>query len=86
MQKGKAGRERNVKSVFKNTAFIGKERMDALAGAKVAIFGISGVSGYVIRSTCRSGVGSFVIVDDDKVCLTNINRQIYSNEKDNRKI
>ena len=57
---------------------LGKEGMDALAGAKVAIFGIGGVGGYVVEALARSGVGSFVIVDDDKVCLTNINRQIIA--------
>ena len=55
--------------------------MDALAGAKVAIFGIGGVGGYVVEALARSGVGSFVIVDDDKVCLTNINRQIIATRK-----
>ena len=57
---------------------LGKEGMDALVGAKVAIFGIGGVGGYVVEALARSGVGSFVIVDDDKVCLTNINRQIIA--------
>ena len=60
---------------------LGKEGMDALAGAKVAIFGIGGVGGYVVEALARSGVGSFVIVDDDKVCLTNINRQIIATRK-----
>ena len=50
-------------------------------GAKVAIFGIGGVGGYVVEALARSGVGSFVIVDDDKVCLTNINRQIIATRK-----
>ena len=60
---------------------LGKEGMDALVGAKVAIFGIGGVGGYVVEALARSGVGSFVIVDDDKVCLTNINRQIIATRK-----
>ena len=60
---------------------LGKEGMNALAGAKVAIFGIGGVGGYVVEALARSGVGSFVIVDDDKVCLTNINRQIIATRK-----
>ncbi len=54
--------------------------MDRLA-AKVAIFGIGGVGGYVAEALARSGVGSFVLVDDDKVCLTNINRQIIATRK-----
>ena len=60
---------------------LGKEAKDAIAGAKVAIFGIGGVGGYVVEALARSGVGSFVIVDDDKVCLTNINRQIIATRK-----
>ena len=60
--------------------------MDALAGAKVAIFGIGGVGGYVVEALARSGVGSFVIVDDDKVCLTNINRQIIATERQSENI
>ena len=49
---------------------LGAENMDRLAKAKVAIFGIGGVGGYVAEALARSGVGSFVLVDDDKVCLT----------------
>ena len=60
---------------------LGKEGMDVLAKAKVAIFGIGGVGGYVVEALARSGVGSFVLVDDDKVCLTNINRQIIATRK-----
>ena len=48
---------------------LGKEGMDALVGAKVAIFGIGGVGGYVVEALARSGVGSFVIVDDDNLAL-----------------
>ena len=60
---------------------LGAENMDRLAKAKVAIFGIGGVGGYVAEALARSGVGSFVLVDDDKVCLTNINRQIIATRK-----
>ena len=56
----------------------GKEGIDRLAEAKVAVFGIGGVGGYVVEALARSGVGSFVLVDDDKVCLTNLNRQIIA--------
>ena len=45
---------------------LGAENMDRLAKAKVAIFGIGGVGGYVAEALARSGVGSFVLVDDDK--------------------
>ena len=43
-----------------------------------AVFGIGGVGGYTVEALARSGVGHFVLVDDDKVCLTNINRQIIA--------
>lgn len=60
---------------------LGKDNMERLAQAKVAIFGIGGVGGYVAEALVRSGVGSFVLVDDDKVCLTNLNRQIIATRK-----
>lgn len=60
---------------------LGVDNMDRLADAKVAVFGIGGVGGYVVEALARSGVGSFVLVDDDKVCLTNINRQIIATRK-----
>lgn len=56
----------------------GKEAMDKLAGSKVAVFGIGGVGGYVCEALVRSGVGTFDLIDDDKVCLTNLNRQIIA--------
>ena len=56
----------------------GKEAMDKLAGSKVAVFGIGGVGGYVCEALVRSGVGAFELIDDDKVCLTNLNRQIIA--------
>ena len=57
---------------------LGRNNMEKLSDAKVAIFGIGGVGGYVAEALARSGVGSFLLVDDDKVCLTNINRQIIA--------
>ena len=57
---------------------LGADNMDRLSNAKVAVFGIGGVGGYVVEALARSGVGSFVLVDDDKVCLTNLNRQIIA--------
>lgn len=56
----------------------GKEAMDKLAGSKVGVFGIGGVGGYVCEALVRSGVGAFDLIDDDKVCLTNLNRQIIA--------
>lgn len=57
---------------------LGKDAMDTLSGAKVAVFGIGGVGGYVCEGLIRSGVGHFVLIDDDRVCLTNLNRQIHA--------
>ena len=60
---------------------LGKEAMERLAGSRVAVFGIGGVGGYVCEALVRSGVGSFDLIDDDKVCLTNLNRQIIATRK-----
>ena len=60
---------------------LGKEAMEKLAAARVAVFGIGGVGGYVCEALVRSGVGAFDLVDDDKVCLTNLNRQIIATRK-----
>lgn len=78
--KGK-GRKEMIDQFARTQLLLGKEGMEALAGATVAVFGIGGVGGYVVEALARSGVGSFVIVDDDKVCLTNINRQIIATRK-----
>lgn len=57
---------------------LGKEAMDRLKNARVAVFGIGGVGGYVCEALVRTGVGYFDLIDDDKVCLTNLNRQIIA--------
>ena len=55
--------------------------MDKLKNSRVAVFGIGGVGGYVCEALVRSGVGHFDLIDDDKVCLTNLNRQIIATRK-----
>lgn len=60
---------------------LGKEAMEKLAGSRVAVFGVGGVGGYVCEALVRSGVGAFDLIDDDKVCLTNLNRQIIATRK-----
>ena len=60
---------------------IGKEGMQRLQDARVAVFGIGGVGGYTVEALARSGIGTLDLIDDDKVCLTNINRQIYATRK-----
>ena len=57
---------------------LGKEAMEKLGHSRVAVFGVGGVGGYVCEALVRSGVGAFDLIDDDKVCLTNINRQIIA--------
>lgn len=60
---------------------LGKESMEKLKISKVAVFGIGGVGGYTAEALVRSGVGTLDLIDDDKVCLTNINRQIFATRK-----
>ena len=60
---------------------VGKPAMELLAQARVAVFGIGGVGGYTVEALARSGVGALDLIDDDRVCLTNINRQIYATRK-----
>lgn len=60
---------------------LGPEAMEKLAHSRVAVFGVGGVGGYVCEALARSGVGAFDLIDDDKVCLTNINRQIIATRK-----
>ena len=59
----------------------GKEAMEKLRASRVAVFGIGGVGGYAVEALARSGVGAIDLIDDDRVCLTNINRQIIATRK-----
>ncbi|MBR4581204.1 MAG: tRNA threonylcarbamoyladenosine dehydratase [Lachnospiraceae bacterium] len=59
----------------------GKEAMEHLSKCRVAVFGIGGVGGYVCEALARSGVGTLDLIDDDKVCMSNINRQIIATRK-----
>ena len=56
----------------------GKENMEKLYKARVIVFGIGGVGSYVVEALVRSGIGAIDIVDDDKICLSNLNRQLYA--------
>ncbi|MCD8019936.1 MAG: tRNA threonylcarbamoyladenosine dehydratase [Clostridiales bacterium] len=60
---------------------IGNEGMECLKKARVAVFGIGGVGGYTVEALARSGIGTLDLIDDDKVCLTNLNRQIIATRK-----
>ena len=57
---------------------LGKDAMERLKNARVAVFGIGGVGGYTVEALARSGVGALDLIDDDRVCITNINRQIIA--------
>ena len=60
---------------------MGKAGVKQLKQKKIAVFGIGGVGGYVCEALVRSGVEAFDLIDDDKVCLTNLNRQIIATRK-----
>ena len=60
---------------------IGDKGIEKLAKSRVAVFGIGGVGGYTVEALVRSGLGTIDIIDNDKICLTNINRQIYATYK-----
>ena len=71
-----------MKNQFSRTQIlIGSQAMDRLASARVAVFGIGGVGGYVCESLVRSGVGAFDLIDSDIVSLTNLNRQVIATER-----
>ena len=60
---------------------LGAEGMEKLRRARVAIFGVGGVGCYAAEALARSGVGAIALFDDDKICLTNINRQLIATRK-----
>ena len=60
---------------------IGEEGLEKLQKQKIAIFGIGGVGSFVVEGLVRAGIKNFVLIDDDKICLTNINRQIIATRK-----
>ncbi len=67
---------------FSRTGLLyGQEAMDKLAACRVAVFGIGGVGGYTVEALARSGIGALDLIDNDQVCLTNINRQIIATQK-----
>ena len=57
---------------------IGKDGMNSLNKARVAVFGVGGVGGYTVEALARSGIGTLDLVDNDQVALTNLNRQIIA--------
>lgn len=68
-----------MQNQFSRTQLLmGKAAIDTLMGSRVAVFGVGGVGGYVVEALARSGVGELDIIDDDHVCLTNVNRQVIA--------
>ena len=70
-----------LNSFSRTQLLLGPEGMKKLSESRVAVFGIGGVGGYAVEALARSGVGALDLIDDDKVCLTNINRQIIATRK-----
>lgn len=71
--------EANIKEQFSRTELLlGKDGLDKLSKARVAVFGVGGVGGYVVEALVRSGIGSIDIIDNDTVNLSNLNRQIIA--------
>ena len=60
---------------------LGDDNMQRLFNARVAVFGIGGVGGYTVEALARVGVGTLDLIDDDRICLTNLNRQIFATRK-----
>ena len=68
----------NTNQFARTRLTFGKENMEKLYNARVIVFGIGGVGSYVVEALVRSGIGAIDIVDDDRICLTNLNRQLYA--------
>lgn len=68
-------------SFSRTELLIGTAGLEKLAKSKVAVFGIGGVGSFVVEGLARSGVGHFVLIDDDYVCVTNINRQLHATRR-----
>ena len=81
MQAMKKGMVINMNQFSRTELLLGKEGMERLKKVRVAVFGIGGVGGFTVEALARSGVGSFDLIDDDMVCLTNINRQLIATVK-----
>ncbi len=67
-----------VNQFSRTELLLGAEGMEKLRKSRVAVFGVGGVGGYVVEALARSGVGTLDLIDNDKVCITNINRQIIA--------
>ena len=68
-----------MQEAFERTALLlGGEKLEKLAGSRVAVFGVGGVGGYVVEALARGGIGALDLIDNDVICLSNLNRQIIA--------
>jgi tRNA A37 threonylcarbamoyladenosine dehydratase len=82
LRKAAASKRSEILNEFSRTELLlGKDAMKILKASAVAVFGIGGVGSYTAEALARSGVGKLVLFDDDRVCLTNINRQLIATHK-----
>ena len=66
------------KQFSRTELLIGKDKIDKLKSFRIAVFGIGGVGGYVVEALARCGIGAIDLIDNDKICLSNLNRQIIA--------
>ena len=76
-----AGGKQGLNQFSRTERLLGKENMERLQKARVAVFGVGGVGGYVVEALARSGIGALDLIDNDQVSLTNINRQIIATHR-----
>lgn len=67
-----------MEGLERSELLLGKDAMKRLEQAKVAVFGIGGVGSYVVEGLVRSGIGGFLLVDDDVIAASNLNRQLHA--------
>lgn len=71
--------QKNISDRYSRTALlIGEEGVRKLSSSKVAVFGIGGVGSYAAEALVRAGIGSIELIDDDRICESNINRQLFA--------
>lgn len=67
-------------SLTRTELLVGSEGIEKLKNAKVVVFGVGGVGSFAVEALTRAGIGNLILVDDDTVCVTNLNRQIHATE------
>lgn len=67
-----------INQFSRSQVLLGEAAMEKLSASRVAIFGIGGVGSYTVEALARSGVGHFVLIDNDTISLTNVNRQLHA--------